>query len=88
MTRLKLSITNLTKQYLSTEHDALQKAVSDLSSKIDNLQVQESKLSDQIKNTFSKPPVALNYPTPDRKSHVVVYGVAENPRQAFECKMI
>ena len=29
-------------------------------------------------DTFSKPPVALNYPTPDRKSHVVVYGVAEN----------
>ena len=81
-TQLETVVTNLTQQYLSTEHVALQKAVSDLSSKIDNLQAQESKLSDQIKNTsdtFGKQPVALNYPTPDRKSHVVVFGVAENP---------
>ena len=80
-TQLEAVVTNLTQQYLSTEHDALQKAVSDLSSKIDKLQAQESKLNDQIKNTsvtFGKQPVAPNYPTPDRKSHVVVFGVAEN----------
>ena len=80
-TQIEDVVTNLTKQCLLTEHGALQKAVSDLSRKIDKLQVQESKLSDQIKNTsdtFGKPLVALNYPTPDHKSHVVVFGVAEN----------
>ena len=39
-TQLETVVTNLTQQYLSTEHDALQKAVSDLSSKIDKLQAQ------------------------------------------------
>ena len=41
---------NLTQQYLSLEHKALQKAVSDLSSKIDKLQAQEVELTSQIKN--------------------------------------
>ena len=44
-------VSKLTQQYLSTEHSALKKAVSDLSNKIDNLQTQESKLSEQIKST-------------------------------------
>ena len=49
--QLESTVTKLTQQYLATEHDVLQKAVSDLSKKIDNLHVQESKLSDQIKDT-------------------------------------
>ena len=48
---MESTVTKLTQQYLSTEHSALQKAVSDLSSKIDNLQTQQSKLSEQIKST-------------------------------------
>jgi len=36
---------------LSLAHNVLEKAVSDLTSKIDNLQVQELKLVDQIKTT-------------------------------------
>ena len=79
LTQIEDVVTNLTKQYLLTEHDALQKAVSDLSSKIDKLQVQESKLIKNTSDTFGKPPFALNYPTPDRKLYVVVFGVAENP---------
>ena len=51
MESLKSTVTKLTQQYLSTEHSVLQKAVSDLSNKIDNLQTQESKLSEQIKST-------------------------------------
>ena len=47
---MESTVTKLTQQYLSTEHSALQKAVLDFSNKIDNLQTQESKLSEQIKN--------------------------------------
>ena len=49
--KLESTVTKLTKQYLSTEHSVLQKAVSDLFNKIDSLQTQESKLSEQIKST-------------------------------------
>ena len=38
-------------ELLTTAHNVLEKAVSDLSSKITNLQAQEAKLSDQIKTT-------------------------------------
>ena len=38
-------------EQLSSAHNALEKAMSDLTSKTDNLQVQESKLVDQIKTT-------------------------------------
>ena len=33
---MESTVTKLTQKYLSTEHGALQKAVSDLSNKIDN----------------------------------------------------
>ena len=39
---------SLTKQYLSSEHDALKKVVSHLSSRIDKLQAQELELTSQI----------------------------------------
>ena len=72
----------LTQQYLSTAHSALQKAVSDLSNKIDNLQTQESKLSEQIKDTsdaLGKHPASSAQPVSNRKSNVVVFGVEKNP---------
>ena len=44
-------VTNLTQQHISKEYESIQKAVSDLSSKIIHLQAQESDLCTQIKNT-------------------------------------
>ena len=44
-------VTSLTQQYLSSEHSALQKVVSGLSSRTDKLQVQELELYSQIRNT-------------------------------------
>ena len=79
---MESTVTKLTQQYLSTEHSALQKAVSDLSNKIENLQTQESKLSEQIKSTsdaLGKHPVSSVQPVSNHKSNVVVYGVEENP---------
>ena len=80
--QLESTVTKLTHQYLATEHDVLQKAVSDLSKKIDNLHVQESKLSDQIKDTsdaLRKHDVVSIQQVLDRKSNVVVYGIEESP---------
>ena len=80
--KLESTVTKLTKQYLSTEHIVLQKAISDLSNKIDSLQTQESKLSEQIKSTLvalGKYPVSSAQPVSNRKSNVVVYGVDKNP---------
>ena len=75
-------VVDLTKQYLSSEHGALQKAVSDLSSRIDKLQAQELELSSQIKTT-SKALVThtdrSKSQNVSRKSNVVVYGVEECP---------
>ena len=48
---IKEVVTGLTQQYLSSKHSALQKAVSDLSSRIDKLQAQELELTSEIKNT-------------------------------------
>ena len=48
---IKEVVTSLTQKYLSSKHSALQKAVSDLSSRIDKLQAQELELTSQIKNT-------------------------------------
>ena len=80
---MESSVTKLThdQQYLSTEHSALQQAVSDVSNKIDNLQTQESKLSEQIKSTsdaLGKHPASSAQPVSNHKSNVV-YGVEENP---------
>ena len=61
-------------EFLTTTHDTLKKAVSDLSSKITSLQAQESKLSDQIKTISdvlgkhtTNPPQYVS----DRKSNIV-----------------
>ena len=69
---MESTVTKLTQQYLSTEHSALQKAVSDLSNKIENLQTQESKLSEQIKSTswsdaLGKHPVSSVQPVSNHK---------------------
>ena len=75
-------VVDLTKKYLSSEHGALQKAVSDLSSRIDKLQAQELELCSQIKTT-SKVLVThtdrSKSQNVSRKSNVVVYGVEECP---------
>ena len=44
-------VSDLTKEHLSKEYSTLQKAVSDLSAKIDNLQAQELELSSKITDT-------------------------------------
>ena len=70
---------------MSTEHSVLQKAILDLSNKIDSLQTQESKLSEQIKSTsvaLGKYPASSAQPVSNHKSNVVVYGVDENPQKS------
>ena len=44
-------VSDLTNKHLTTEYSTIQKAVCDPSAKIDNLQAQESQLSNQISNT-------------------------------------
>ena len=79
---IKKVVEDLSKQYISSEHGALQKAVSDLSSRIDKLQAQELELSSQIKTT-SKALVThtdrAKSQNVSRKSNVVVYGIEECP---------
>jgi len=53
--------------------------VSGLSTKIINLQTEESKLSEQIKTTSD----ALGRHTPDQKFNIVLYGVKESPPKAL-----
>ena len=69
-------VEDLSKQYLSSEHGALQKAVSDLSSRTNKLQAQELELSSQIKTT-SKALVThtdrAKSQNVSRKPNVVVY---------------
>jgi len=76
------TIASLTKEYLSTEHQILQKAVTDLSTKIDALTAQESELSSQITNTSKsmhvQTPSQTSTQFSDRKSNVVVYGEEES----------
>jgi len=79
---IESTVASLTKEYLSTEHQVLQKAVTDLSTKIDVLTAQESELSSQITKTSKaiQPNTTSTYSQPsDRKSNVVVYGVEESP---------
>ena len=42
-------VTSLTQQYLSSEHSALQKVVSGLSSRTDKLQAEKLELNSQIR---------------------------------------
>jgi len=66
------------------EHQVLQKAVTDLSTKIDALTAQESELNTQIAETSKAIHVQLkssqtsSQPS-DRKPNVAVYGVEESP---------
>jgi len=77
-------VTNLTQQHISKEYESIQKAVSDLSSKITHLQAQESDLCTQIKNTavaLDTHPDKTKTPSQfsDRKYNIVVYGIDESP---------
>jgi len=65
---------------LASAHCKIEKAVSDLSSKIETLQLQETKLVDQIQTTshaLNKQTVQPTQQHPDRKSNVVLYGINE-----------
>jgi len=61
--------------------------VTDISSKINNLQVQETKLFDQIKTTSDvlgrQSAHPLQQPL-DHKSNVVLYGIKENPTKTLK----
>lgn len=76
-------------ELLATVHKMLEKTVSDLSSQIDNLQSQESKLTDQIKTTsdvlgrHNINPAQYSY---DRKSNIVLYGIDESPSKRQNMK--
>lgn len=67
---------------LASAHCKIEKAVSDLSQKIEALQVQETKLVDQIQTTSTALNTHAAQPTqqtPNRKSNVVLYGINECP---------
>ena len=78
-----VKFTNQTQQHLINEYQTLQRAVTELSNKISQLQVQESALSTQIKDTsaaLDKHPDKKQPPIQDRKCNVVVYGIDECPQ--------
>jgi len=80
---IESTVSDLTKEHLTSEHSTIQKAMSDLSAKIDKLQAQELQLSSQITNTtkaIEKQPGKPFLQTDDRKCNVVVYGVEECPQ--------
>ena len=81
-------VSNISQQSLTTEYNNLQKAVANLSTRIDNLTVRESELSNQIKDTskaLEKHPTTSNaQPFINRKSNVVVFGVEESPPKTFK----
>ena len=67
-------------EQLASAHCKIEKAVSDLSNKIETLQLQETKLVDQIQTTSNALDRHTANPTqqvPDRKSNVVLYGIGE-----------
>ena len=67
-------------EQLASAHCKIEKAVSDLSNKIETLQLQETKLVDQIQTTSNALDRHTANPTqqvPDRKSNVVLYGIDE-----------
>ena len=71
---------------LTSTYNTIEKAVSDLSSKIVNLQSQECNLSEQIKSTIVALGRQSSYSTPapaDQRSNIVLYGVEESPPKAL-----
>ena len=83
-------VSDLTKEHLSKEY-SLQKAVSDLSAKIDNLQAQELELSSKItdtSNVIGKHPSKSAVTSNDRKSNIVVFGVEECPQNTLRSARI
>jgi len=67
---------------LVSAHCKIEKAVLDLSHKIEALQLQETKLVDQIQTTSTTLNTYAAHPTqqpPNRKSNVVLYGINECP---------
>ena len=72
-------VSNISEQNLTTEYDNLQKAVANLSTRIDNLTAHELELSNQIKDTskaLEKQPAAPNTQLSfNRKLNAVVFGV-------------
>ena len=86
-TDLETMVSNISQQSLTTEYDNLQKAVANLSTRIDNLTAHESELSNQIKDTskvLEQRPTAPNIqPLINRKSNVVVFGIEESPPKTF-----
>ena len=82
MSEIKEVVTSLTQQYLSSEHSTLQKAVSDLSSRIDKLQAQELELTNEIKNTsiaLEAHPDSIRSQNSNRKCNIVIFGMEESP---------
>ena len=81
-------ISNISQQSLTTEYDNLQKAVANLSARIDNLLARESEFSNQIKDTSKalekQPTTPSVQPLINRKSNVVVFGVEESPPKTFK----
>jgi len=65
-------------EQLCLAHNALEKAVSDLTSKINILQVQELKLVDQMTDALGRHSTHCTQQIPDRRSNVVLYGVSES----------
>ena len=81
--QIETIVSDLTKKHLTTEFATIQKAVCDLSAKIDNLQSQETQLSNQISTTskaINQHPGQFPSQTNDRKCNVVVFGVKECPQ--------
>ena len=82
---IKRTVAGLTKEYLSTEHQVLQKAITNLSTKIDTFTAQETELNTQITETsklyiYIQPKSSqTSFQLSDRKSNVVVCGVEESP---------
>ena len=74
--------TSLMQQYLSSEHSALQKVVSDLFSRTDKLQAQELQLNSQMRNTLKAleaHPDLFRSQNSDQKSNSIDFGMEESP---------
>ena len=81
--KIESIVSDLIKEHLTTEHSTIQKAVSNLSAKIDKLQAQELQLSSQITNTtkaIEKQPGKPLHQTDDCKCNAVAYGVEKCPQ--------
>jgi len=89
--QIETLVSDLTKKNLTAEYSNIQKAVSDLSAKIDSLQAQELQLSSQISNTskaIEKHPSKASVTPGDRKCNIVVFGVEESPQNTLRSARI